>query len=212
MSEVNAIVKAIAEYGILVIIAGIFLYVVIKVINMFLGHLGEKLSHSQHDKLIDTRVKLGEQIQTLIESFLEMSNASRVSVIEFSNTLMSVAYLPFRYMTCTYEVHDLGKASMGHKIDRISTSLFTPFFVKLQENPCCLFDINDKKTLVGGAMCDLMKEQGEHLALCISLTTAKGKAIGYIQATSDTEFTDYDIALIKTLGNQVSLLLSIGDK
>ena len=212
LTGVDTIAKSIVEYGVLVIIAAIFLYTAIRVINMYLGHWGEKLSHSQHDKLIDTRVRLGEQIQNLIESYLANSNASRVSVIEFSNTLMSVAYLPFRYMTCTYEVHDLGKVAMGHKIDRISTSLFTPFFVKLQENPCCLFDINDKSTLVGGAMCDLMKEQGEHLALCISLTTAKGKAIGYIQATSDTEFTDYDIALIKTLGNQVSLLLSIGDK
>lgn len=206
------LVKMISEFGILIVIAAIFLYAAIRLINMGLNVLSEKLSRNKHDKLIDARLNLGNKIQALIEHYLVISHASRVSVIEFSNTLMSVAYLPFRYMTCTYEVHDFGKTAMGHKIDRISTSLFTPFFMKLQANPCCLFDINDKSTLVGGAMCDLMKEQGEHLALCIALTTPRGKAIGYIQATSDDKFDDKDIADIKVLGEQVSLLLSIEDK
>ena len=179
---------------------------------MLFSMWAEKRTQDRHDKLVDQRMELGKRIQALIETYLNQSNASRVSVIEFSNSVMSVAYLPFRYMTCTYEVHDLGKVAMGHKIDRISTSLFIPFFTKLQEDPCCLFDINDKTTLVGGAMCDLMKEQGEHLALCMALTTGKGKAIGYIQATSDTKFDNKDVEGIKILGHQISLLLSIADK
>ena len=206
------LVKWIADYGVLVIIAAIFLYAAIRLINMGLGTLSERLSRKKHDNLINARLKLSDKIQALIGHYLAISNASRVSVIEFSNTVMSVAYLPFRYMTCTYEVHDFGKTAMGHKIDRISTSLFTPFFMKLQDSKCCVFDINDKSTLVGGAMCDLMRSQGEHLALCIGLTTPKGKAIGYIQATSDDKFDDKDIADIKVLGEQIALLLSIEDK
>lgn len=208
----QTILKFIADYGVTILIAGVFMYTAIRVINIFLKRWEGNQGNKKHDELIDMRSEVSGRIQGLIEQFLADSHGNRVQVIEFSNSVVSVAYLPFKYMTCTYEVHKYGKAAMGHRIDRISTSLFTPFFANLQSNPYCTFDIDDKTTLVGGAMCDLMKAQQEHHALCVSLSTTRGKAIGYIQLTKDEEFTQDDIEGIQSLAEQVSALLSVVDK
>lgn len=41
-------------------------------------------------------------------------------------------------MTCTYEVYDIDREPVGHKIDRISTSLFSPFLPSFK-NAICIF-------------------------------------------------------------------------
>lgn len=210
--EIGAVLKLLADYGVTLFIVGIFLYVVIKFINFGFEKLKLRYSNSKHDEMLDIRYNIGKNIQTLIENYLEESGGNRVHVIEFSNSVTSVAYLPFRYMTCTYEVFRIGKSATGHKIDRISTSLFTPFFEALQSREYCIFDINDKSTLVGGAMCDLMRSQDEFRALCSMMKTPKGKSIGYVFMTKDDEFTGQDIDGMISLSDQISALLSVVDK
>lgn len=212
MAEIQAIIKLLIDYGVMLIIVGIFLYVIIRIININLDKYADKNKQKNHDEMLDIRSSVGLKIQSLIENYLTETNGNRVHVIEFSNSVMSVAYLPFRYMTCTYEVYRIGKGATGHKIDRISTSLFTPFFEALARNEYCIFDITDKTTLVGGAMCDLMKSQNEHQALCALLKSAGGKAIGYIELTKDDEITLSDINKMKDLSAQVSALLGVADK
>lgn len=212
MSDITTVMRLIADYGIMLFVCGVFFYIVIKFVNLFFDKYKNKHAAKTHDELIDIRDNIGRNIQTLIENYLTESEGNRVHVIEFSNSVTSVAYLPFRYMTCTYEVFRIGKAATGHKIDRISTSLFTAFFEALQSHEYCIFDIDDKTTLVGGAMCDLMRSQDEHRALCSMLKTPKGKAIGYVFLTKDEEFTGQDIDGMLSLSDQVSALLSVVDK
>ena len=215
-------VQFIVDYGVMVLISAIFLYIVIRVVNIFLKHLENRLdkskeektekdAHEEHDKLINMRTEIGMKIQSIIEEYLVACGGSRVHVIEFSNSIVSVAYLPFRYMTCTYEVYRFDKSATGHKIDRMSTSLFTPFFAELHNKPYCIFDINDKKTLVGGAMCDLMRAQNEHQALCVSMKSHKGKALGYVEMMKEEKFTEEDIKGIQDISAQISTLLSVVD-
>ena len=212
MEDIRTIIKLVADFGIMLVIVGIFLYVVIKLINIWLSKYEKSVETKKHDELINVRATVGNNIQQIIQEYLVHSGGNRIHVIEFSNSVVSVAYLPFRYMTCTYEVYALGKSATGHKIDRISTSLFTPFFEALQSSPYCIFDINDKKTIVGGAMCDLMKSQNEHQALCKLMKSEKGKAIGYVELIKDGEITEADITGMETASNKLSALLSIVDK
>lgn len=212
MQDIQLIIKLLVDYGIMLIIVSLFLYVAIRIININLKRYEKFKGDKTHDELLDMRADIGKSIQELIDTCLAETKANRLLVIEFSNSVMSVAYLPFRYMTCTYEVFKLGKTATGHKIDRISTSLFTPFFEALANNDYCTFDIHDKTTLVGGAMCDLMESQHEHQALCVLLKSNKGKSIGYIQLTKDDAFTRSDISKMKDLGEKVSTLLSVLDK
>lgn len=213
MDEISKIVEWIAEYGVLILIAAIFLYICIRLLNIFFKFLEKKVGNKKHDELLDIRAQVSNEIQLLIEQFLEAHGGDRVQVIEFSNSVTSVAFLPFKYMTCTYECYALGKAPTGHMIDHISTSLFTTFFVSMQDHAYRVFDTHDKSVPMGGAKYDLVQSQGASQSLCVMLHTPKGKLIGYITMKRDeTEFTEKDIEGIQILAEQVSALLSIADK
>ena len=204
--------ELISNFGALVILAGISVYLVIRVINIFLGKFEHTNKIKNHDKAIETRNKISEQVQDIIHQFLEDCNGDRVHVIEFSNSIMSVAYLPFRYMNCTYEVYRFGKSPIGHRIDRLSTSLFTSFFRQMEDTLWCVYSVDKKQPSMGGAMYDIMKEEGSKNALCCKLISEKGKFIGYVALYKDEEFTDTDILSIQSASKQVSILLSVLDK
>ncbi len=210
--DITSIVQAIADFGVLIIIAAVFLYASIRLLNIFFKFLEKKFGSKKHDKLLDIRGEVSNEIQLLLDQFLEAHGGDRVQVIEFSNSVTSVAFLPFKYMTCTYEVYKLGKAPTGHMIDHISTSLFTTFFMSMQGHTYRIFDTHDKSVPMGGAKYDLVQSQGASQSLCVMLHTPKGKSIGYITMKRDeTEFTEKDIEGIQILAEQVSALLSVAD-
>lgn len=209
--DLQELLTFIADFGVMVLITGIFLYVIIRLLNIFLSGLEKKITNREHDRLIDIRGNIDAKVQGLLDQFLEQSNGDRIQVIEFSNSVLSVAYLPFKYMTCTYEVYRAGRAAMGNRIDHLSTSLFTTFFTNLQENSYCILDEDDSES-VGGAMHDLLITSGEPKALCTLLRTIKGKSIGYIIMKKEDEFTEADIHGIQSLADQVAALLGVVDK
>ncbi len=218
MSDLQTIIKWISEYGITLIITSVFIYVVIRLLNIFFKYLSGRLGNSNtkhgreaHDKLLDMRTDIGNKIQRLLDDFLANHGGTRIQVMEFSNSNISVAYLPFKYMTCTYEVYQLGLSAVGQKLDHISTSLFTQFFNAFKDKDYLVFDIDDKSTPVGGAMCDMMREEGSKKSLCVMLKTEKGKSIGYVSMKKDIDFTEDDIYDIQSLGDQISVLLSVAD-
>lgn len=204
------IIKLIGDYGVMIIISGIFLYAAIKLINLFIEWCKRKLVKETHEETINKRVNVGEQIHKLIAQQLRQLELERIQVIEFSNSVVSVAYLPFRYMTCTYEVYDLDRNPTGYKLDRISTSLFAPFFTKLQENPIYLFENTTDVDPTAKSLCMLM--DADRYVGCIALRTAKGKMIGYIQATQGIPFTEEAQLELRLLGAQVAELLGVMDK
>lgn len=210
--EVSQIIKLVADFGVMVVIAAVFLYTAIRVINILLKGLEMRVGNRKHDKLIDLRSSIDQKIQQMLDQFLEHSNGDRIQVVEFSNSVMSIAYLPFKYMTCTYEVYRAGKAAMGSRLDHLSTSLFTTFFTNLQENEYCILDDADTSATIGGAMHDLLITSGEPKALCTLLQTVKGKAVGYIIMKKEEDFTDEDIEGIQSLADQIAALLSVVDK
>ncbi len=212
MDEFGTIVRLIADVGALVVIAGLFLYIIFRVSNIILRVWENKVRSKDHDKLLDIRADIGIHIQTLLDNYLNDSSCDRIEVIEFSNSVMSVAYLPFKYMTCTYESYQFGQRAMGHMIDRISTSLFTQFFLTLQDKPYCIFDTSDTSIPMGGAMHDILEQQGATKSLCVMLKTSKGKSIGYVTAKKSTMFDDADIENIQSVADQISALLSVADK
>lgn len=220
--DVMEIIRTVADVGVLVCIAGLFIYAAYLWINKTFkrndtdknGGRGvpNKKDRELHDELISIRTKISSEIQNLITTALNDHNWDRIHIIEFSNSIMSVAYLPFRYMTCTYEVFKLGKSGTGAKIDRLSTSLFTGFFEKLHEQGYCLIDLNKEETVNCGAMQDLMKSNNETKSLTAEIISAKGKSLGYISVKDEEHgFSNEDIEDILTLADQISVLLSVVD-
>lgn len=209
--EISELVKAITDVGILVVIAAIFLYIVIRFINLGFKYLSDKLGDRAHDQHLDIRNSVNEKIQKLLQNAINQLDVKRIEVIEFSNSVMSVANMPFKYMTCTYEVYKLGETAVGHKIDRISTSLFTSFFAKLQSQEYFIFKLTEENHQLYGAMYDLLHEQHETQSLCDMMKTNKGKAIGYVTMKKDKDFTSTDIETIQSLSERICALLSVLD-
>lgn len=208
---ISEIITEISNYGVLVILAAVFIYIIFKVANILINRFEHKAAELDHDELLDVRFNVGEQIQTMINEALEDFHGSRIQVVEFSNSVMSVAYLPFKYMTCTYEVYSLGKSSSGKIVDHMSTSLFTPFFIQLHDNGSVIID-DSSSECVCVTMSDLMTSCGEKRTMFIELCTSKGKAIGYIALSKYEEFTDEDETELQTLSDRISTLLSVADR
>lgn len=205
------ILNFIADFGIMVLISGIFLYVIIRLINLLFKYLDNKVRNKKHDKLLDVRKTVNEKVQYLIEQFLETHQGDRIHVVEFSNSVMSVAYLPFKYMNCTYEVYAMGKATTSGVIDRLSTSLFTSFFSQMYKDEYIILDEQNPDHKLGGAVYDLMHKGGERRALCAVIKTAKGKSLGYVAFKKDDEFSQHEVSDILVLADKLAALLGIMD-
>ena len=204
--------QAISEFGIMLIISAIFLYTAIRLINIFLKGIESKVSNRKHDKLIDIRMSVNQKVQSLIDDHLESHDSDRVHVIEFTNSVTSVAYLPFKYMSCTYEVYRIGKSPTASKIDHMSTSLFPKFFEKLYDNDYVILDVNHENRQYGKAIYEILKSSGEPHCLCAILRTCRGKALGYVCIRNETSFSEADVEDVQTLASKLSALLGIADK
>lgn len=210
-------IRTVADVGVLICIAGLFLYAVFRWINMYFdnkddvkgGGVPGKKDRERHDELIHLRTQVSRDIQQLISKSLNDRNWDRIHIVEFSNSMVSVAYLPFRYMTCTYEVFKLGKTGTGSKIDRLSTSLFTSFFTCLHDKGWFLVDLNKPETDICGAMRDLMKSNGETQSLSAGIVSPKGKSLGYVSVKCEDGFNDDDVEAILTIADQVAVLLGV---
>lgn len=212
MDNVIDIAKAISEFGVLIIIAAVVIYALIKLINFIFKWLDNKLGNKSHDELIEVRREISKQIQGDISEFLNKHSANRVHVVEFSNTVSSVAYLPFKYMNCTYEVYKLGKHSTASNIDKLPTSLFVEFFTAMYDNGHVILDIEEPDMTLGGTVYDLMAAESARHIVCTLMKTHRGKAIGYVAFERDDEFTKEDLADLTDLSDRIGALLSVSDK
>ena len=211
MPNIEGILKLISDYGVSILIVGIFLYVIIRIINIFIQQLERHLDNKKHDKLLNLRTTVDEKIQKVLDVFLESHVGNRVQVIEFSNSVLSVAYLPFQYMTCSYEVYKMGTFAKGYRVDRLSTSLFTQFFELLRKNDVYEVPSDADPDVIGGAMHDLISSYGNVNSLFTALYTSRGKILGYIHFMKSTEITDKDIEDIQTIRDQIAALLGVVD-
>lgn len=213
--SIENIIKNISEYGIMIIICGIFLYSVIKLINMLFNFFNpdkSRKARDEHDRRLEVRQSVGVKAQSLIDDFLETYDLERIHIIEFSNSMMSVAYLPFKYMSCTYEVYKMSSYPTANKIDHISTSLFTKFFNVLCEREELILDYQKPDKDIEGAAYDLIKSTGKCKCLFVILKSSKGKVLGFICIRSESEFSSNVIDDAQILANKISALLGVLDK
>ena len=212
MENIQVIIKSIVDYGISVILSAIVIYVIIRLLKYKFDDLEKKKKRNKHDEAINMRSKIDDQVYDIINKFIATHKSTRVQVIEFTNTVTSVAYLPFRYMTCTYEVTEYGRHPKATYIDKLSTSLFSPFLSRLANSDTLLLDKTDAEDL-SGSIEDLFNYMGCKYMLSAILSSEKNnKFIGYVSIYKEEEITDLDKHDIKILSEELSLLLGVLDK
>lgn len=210
MSILTAL-EYISQYGVPLVISALVLYVAMRFINLQFDKAAMSIKNKQHDKLLQIRQEVDQQVYELINDFLSDHRGSRVQVIEFSNSVTSVAYLPFRFMSCTYEVTSYGTRPEAKTIDKLSTSLFTPFLSEMSKKGTIVLD-EEKAEELSGSVHDLYERLGSPLQVCAILRSEKNKSIGYVSLCVDEpNNVDNDLRDIKILASQISALLGVVD-
>ena len=203
--------EAIAEYGLSFVISGVFLYIIIRLINIGFQKLEETMKSRKHDQLLEKRSEIDIEVYEIINEFITSHKGLRVQVVGFTNSVTSVAYLPFKYMSCTYEVVSYGNKPQAKIIDKLSTSLFTPLLSVLSRQSCITLDYETASNL-SGAVHDVFESIGGTYQLCHILRSQKTKAIGFVCFCKSAEVTEKDKIDIKVLASQLSALLGVTDR
>lgn len=208
--QIVDILKAISDYGLSIVLSGIVIYVIIKCINIGFKRLEKGMDNRKHDKLLAMRSEIDIEVYELINQFLTAHHGTRVQVIEFTNSVTSVAYLPFKYMSCTYEVASYGIKPEAKRIDKLSTSLFSPFLTQLSKEGMIVLD-DTISEMLSGSVHDIFKQMGSNYQLCAILRSQRTKSIGFVCLCKENEITMRDQADIKMLASQLSALLGVLD-
>lgn len=210
MSFLN-VLKALSEYSISLVLSAIVIYTVLRVIKIQLDKAKLATSRRDHDKALKLRDEIGDQIYEELNSFIREHDGLRVQVVEFTNTVTSVAYLPFKYMSCTYEVVSYGIRPEARCIDKLSTSLFGPFLSQLGKEQYMVLDPESAEKL-SGVVHDLYDQIGGDHMVSVMLKSEKDKCIGYVALYKNKPVEDNDISDLVLLGSKLSGFLGVLDK
>lgn len=208
--EFESILKSISNYSLSIVLSATLIYILIKSVNLGFSLLSTRIGNKKHDKLLDMRQEIDEQVYHLLNDFLDVHKGYRIQLVEFTNSVQSVAYLPFKYMSCTYEVFTYGRKPCAKIIDKLSTSLFSQFLAPLSRNGTAILDLSSDD-LQCGAVHDLYNTIGDEKVLFAVLKSAKGKSIGYVSLSKEAGFSTFDISAIKSLASQLYALLGVLD-
>ena len=210
MESVTDAIKVVSDYGLSIILSAIVVYVVIRLIHIGFVRLESNARRQDHDNALEIRQEVDEEVYSILNNFIEAHDGLRLQVVEFTNTVTSVAYLPFRYMSCTYEVVSYGEKREARCIDKLSTSLFSPFLSKLGKEEYLV--LNDEETDdLSGVLHDLNQEIGGRYFLTVMMKSAKDKCIGYVGFYKNKEVEQKDIDDLLLIGSKISALLGVLD-
>ena len=209
--NIGDIAKLISDYGLAIIISALFIYAAVRAINLGFTYVQERLGHKRHDDMLELRNEIDEEVDTELNNFFVEHNGNRLQLIEFTNSVMSVAYLPFKYMQCTHEVFQYGDRSEAKNVDKLSTSLFSPFLSELGKNPYVILDHENEHQY--GAVHELFDSMSMDKVICVMLKTSKDKAIGFVAFEPlDGDVNPEVVEDIESLSEKLSALLGVMDK
>lgn len=76
------VIDYIAEHGLAFVISGIFLYIIIRAVNLVFDKLSTSKNNKRHDKLLAMRIEIDIEVYSLIREFLTAHKGTRVQVID----------------------------------------------------------------------------------------------------------------------------------
>lgn len=205
------VLKHVTDYGLSVVLSAIVIYVILKVIKVQFDKIQASTRRKEHDAALNLRSHIDEEVYEVLNNFIEEHHGLRLQVIEFTNTVTSVAYLPFKYMSCTYEVVSYGTKPEARCIDKLSTSLFSPFLSKLGKEDYMILN-HDTAEEMSGVVHDLYEQIGGENVVAVMLKSDREKCIGYVALYKDKPVDDKDVNDLISVGSKLSTLLGVMDK
>jgi hypothetical protein len=197
----------ISDYGVTVVISGIFLYGALQLINIGLGVLRGKAGSAAAPVVFEKKAEIDLKVQLLINKLLADSGGERVTVMEMHNHAENLASVPFFYMSCSYEAFKPGMTPVSGVLRQISASLYSQFFSDLQREPYLVVDTSSPSA--SRTAYELVLAQGSTKSLCAAMRDAHGRAIGYVALKKEGDITDFDITSTKAAAGQIEALLGV---
>ena len=185
MDELEKMLEYISAHGVgtVVLAIGICIggYFVIKLGNLGLDHLREKIKTKKHDEMTDHRMEVGKTVQDLLREFVSRTKACRAYVFEFHNGTVSVGGLPYTKTSCVYE-------SLGHGIESEALSrqnmplqLYSAIYYSLKKYPFIVLDVNNRDENMDSQLgYETLVKRGVSVTVRVKITDLSGRMIGFV--------------------------------
>lgn len=205
--------KFAAQYGITTLISVVVVYGMFEAMRIALSVLKERFKVKKHNQLIDMRKLLDAQIQESLERLVFRTNASRAYVFEYHNGMENFNGVPFIKMSNTYEITNTGVRPVQASMQAVPTSLFAHFICALDSNDYVLLDTHDWDDRYKSVLKETLVEQNVHKAVCVKITNADMKTVGfagldYVEEW-ETPYRASHLEILRTFAIELGVLLSI---
>ena len=186
----------------------------LKFIDLAFGRMEKNFDKRERIKGILKRENANEHIQDILNTALATLGGDRLQVIEFTNTVKTVASLPFKYMSVTYESYALGKQPAADTIKNELTTLHSTFLSRLYINSFFALNISRPDDKITPATYSLMGKRFASQSLYVTITDRKSKEmIGLLSydISSRDGFSEVVITTLRKLAAQLSVYLTLWD-
>ena len=194
---------------------GIGVYIFVRAILLVEHLIKRRLEKSTVDKAHNKRTTADRFVYERLAAELSRLGGERMQVIEFGNGAQNVATIPYIYMTATYEATCLGAVSSADKIQKVLTSLFSTFLLKLEASPYLILNYDQPEKEFPSTVYHYMEQRGARYTLYVSLTNPKSKQmIGFISYDNQCQdkITDEAIKTLRELAASIGTYLTIDSK
>jgi hypothetical protein len=178
-----------------VVVSGFVLF--FPVLRMYTKQLEAKMKHQievsqrailvdsrqKHDELAARREAVDPMINRIITRLMFATDASRVGVVEYHNTITGDGGLPFRSMSMRYE--DVDESKGIKRALRETQNLPMVYFSKLsralRDEPCLVLDVRDKRQweAYSNTVMSVIKDQGAVITVLAPMKK-NGEVVGSV--------------------------------
>lgn len=219
--EVVNIIKLIAELGVLVVIAGIFIYLsyrsssnMTKFQNDLMNKLLLNFNHHPNSEESESLLLLNEKIYAEINYLNEALKADRSYVVLYHNGGKSASGLFFQKMSCICEVTASGILPMGNEFQNIHCASYSTMISQLREDGQILLSDIEEIESSEVFLYTQLKERHVYSVYLNALKDSFGNQVGFIGldycSLDDSERDNNEISKqLKIVGYKVTTLVDV---
>ena len=186
-----------------------FLFIVI---GLSFSFLYRKFNRKERLK----RIYENKNVEQLTQNVLDLAraglNAERLQIVEYTNTIETVAFVPKKFMSCTYESYADGKLPACNTIKNEFTSHYVKFLTKLRLEHCLVLNLHDQQPEYSKNIYDLMDSRNASVSLYVLILDKKTQqALGFVSYDKHgfSEFSAKEAKEMQKLAEELAVHLNL---
>jgi hypothetical protein len=161
----------------------------------------KKVESKLSETVVEKDIDLNYEVQQLIHDVMLVAHADRIGIMEFHNGQQSISGIPWLRMSMKYEDCRVGLLPIAEQLQAHHTSLYPVFLKGLFSHEYVILDDNHRDASKADTAYELLVLQEESHSLCVALRDLHGSPMGYVTLKKNTDFSDEDIAEMKSLAD-----------